>query len=274
MKETRKSKRLEEYWLIKKNNKVYRITTFEQLKKEFEKKLNDLDIQKEKDEYILTFREYHTLCVISKQVNKYFDQQKSYQRTIKNYERDKRNNVVIKKEDLQLSFKSKGICYEFDFKYNEIDDYKVRQHITKIFYENEKYTYGVNRTGELFRTRKRDSKGPYRKKQAPIRMIGFKNDKGLTYVEIDKKKYLLAKIVYENFGDVEKLKKIGSNGVIMYRDHDKNNLRIENLDYVTRAEFNKNRIEKKRKKYRPQRYKRQRELEQLKNEENDNSIGI
>ena len=180
----------------------------------------------------------------------------AYQRTIKNYERDKRNNVVIKKEDLQLSFKSKEICYEFDFKYNEIDDYKVRQHITKIFYENGKYTYEINRTGELFRTRKRDPKGPYRKKQDPVRMTGFKNDKGLTYVEIDKKKYLLAKLVYENFGDVEKLEKIGSNGVIMYRDHDKNNLRIENLDYVTRAEFNKTRIEKKRKKYRPQRYRK------------------
>lgn len=37
MKETRKSKRLEEYWLIKKNNKVYRITTFEQLKKNLKK---------------------------------------------------------------------------------------------------------------------------------------------------------------------------------------------------------------------------------------------
>lgn len=256
MKETRKSKKLEEYWLIKKNNKVYRITTFEQLKREFEKKLHNLDFQKQKDEYTLIFREYHTLCVISKQINKYFDQQKSYQRTIKNYERDKRNNVVIKKEDLQLSFKSKEICYEFDFKYNEIDDYKVRQHITKIFYENGKYTYEINRTGELFRTRKRDPKGPYRKKQDPVRMTGFKNDKGLTYVEIDKKKYLLAKLVYENFGDVEKLEKIGSNGVIMYRDHDKNNLRIENLDYVTRAEFNKTRIEKKRKKYRPQRYRK------------------
>lgn len=34
-------------------------------------------------------------------------------------------------------------------------------------------------------------------------MTGFKNDKGLTYVEIDGKKYLLAKIVYDNFGDVE-----------------------------------------------------------------------
>lgn len=93
-------------------------------------------------------------------------------------------------------------------------------------------------------------------------MTGFKNDKGLTYVEIDGKKYLLAKIVYDNFGDVEKLKNIGPSGVIMYRDHDKNNLRIENLDYVSRAEFNKTRIEKKRKKYRPQRYKKQRELEQ------------
>lgn len=54
---------------------------------------------------------------------------------------------------------------------------------------------------------------------------------------------------------MQKIKNIGLGGVIMYRDHDKNNLRIENLDYVSRAEFNKTRIEKKRKKYRPQRYK-------------------
>ncbi|RGI25211.1 hypothetical protein DXC21_05795 [Coprobacillus sp. OM08-19] len=262
MKETRKSKRLEEYWLIKKNNKVYRITTFEQLKKEFEKKLNDLDIQNAKVDYVITYKAYNELLAISKKIKKYFDQQKSYQRSIRNYERDKRNNVVIEKEDLQLFFRSNGICYEFDFNYNEIDDNKVRQHLTKVFYKNEKYTYEINRTGELFRTRKRNLKGPYRKKQDPIRMTGFKNDKGLTYVEIDGKKYLLAKIVYDNFGDVEKLKNIGPSGVIMYRDHDKNNLRIENLDYVSRAEFNKTRIEKKRKKYRPQRYKKQRELEQ------------
>lgn len=126
MKETRKSKRLEEYWLIKKNNKVYRITTFEQLKKEFEKKLNDLDIQNAKVDYVITYKAYNELLAISKKIKKYFDQQKSYQRSIRNYERDKRNNVVIEKEDLQLFFRSNGICYEFDFNYNEIDDNKVR----------------------------------------------------------------------------------------------------------------------------------------------------
>lgn len=73
MKETRKSKRLEEYWLIKKNNKVYRITTFEQLKKEFEKKLNDLDIQNAKVDYVITYKAYNELLAISKKIKKYFD---------------------------------------------------------------------------------------------------------------------------------------------------------------------------------------------------------
>ena len=66
-----------------------------------------------------------------------------------------------------------------------------------------------------------------------------RNDNGLLYVVIDKKKYLLAKLVYKYFGDREKILTVGGDGVIVYRDGNKINLRIENLDYISRSEFNK-----------------------------------
>lgn len=44
------------------------------------------------------------------------------------------------------------------------------------------------------------------------------------------------------------MRNVGPNGIMMYIDNNKNNLRFENLNYVTRSEFNKTRIEKKRKK--------------------------
>ena len=63
----------------------------------------------------------------------------------------------------------------------------------------------------------------------------------MLYVVIDKKKYLLAKLVYKYFGDKEKIIAVGDDGVIIYRDGNKINLRIENLDYISRSEFNKTR---------------------------------
>ena len=79
------------------------------------------------------------------------------------------------------------------------------------------------------------------KKNRTTRLKGTRNDNGLLYVFIDKKKYLLAKLVYKYFGDREKIIAVGDDGVIIYRDGNKINLRIENLDYISRSEFNKTR---------------------------------
>ena len=81
----------------------------------------------------------------------------------------------------------------------------------------------------------------YVKKNRTTRLKGTRNDNGLLYVFIDKKKYLLAKLVYKYFGDREKIIAVGDDGVIIYRDGNKINLRIENLDYISRSEFNKTR---------------------------------
>jgi hypothetical protein len=65
----------------------------------------------------------------------------------------------------------------------------------------------------------------------------------------------VAKLIYESFGNRDQMRNVGPNGIMMYIDNNKNNLRFENLNYVTRSEFNKTRIEKKRKKCKPQRYR-------------------
>lgn len=79
------------------------------------------------------------------------------------------------------------------------------------FYRNDKFVYKITRIGNLFRAN--ITAGI--KKNRTTRLKGTRNDNGLLYVFIDKKKYLLAKLVYKYFGDREKIIAVGDDGVII-----------------------------------------------------------
>ena len=127
----------------------------------------------------------------------------------------------------------------YDEEYNDLKKYTEKENSLKAteFYRNDKFVYKITRIGNLFRAN--ITAGI--KKNRTTRLKGTRNDNGLLYVFIDKKKYLLAKLVYKYFGDREKIIAVGDDGVIIYRDGNKINLRIENLDYISRSEFNKTR---------------------------------
>lgn len=127
----------------------------------------------------------------------------------------------------------------YDEEYNDLKKYTEKENSLKAteFYRNDKFVYKITRIGNLFRTN--ITAGI--KKNRTTRLKETRNDNGLLYVVIDKKKYLLAKLVYKYFGDKEKIIAVGDDGVIIYRDGNKINLRIENLDYISRSEFNKTR---------------------------------
>ncbi|WP_455579151.1 hypothetical protein [Faecalibacillus intestinalis] len=125
----------------------------------------------------------------------------------------------------------------YDEEYNDLKKYTEKENSLKAteFYRNDKFVYKITRIGNLFRTN--ITAGI--KKNRTTRLKETRNDNGLLYVVIDKKNYLLAKLVYKYFGDKEKIIAVGDDGVIIYRDGNKINLRIENLDYISRSEFNR-----------------------------------
>ena len=136
------------------------------------------------------------------------------------------------------SFKLNNDSYIYDEGYNSLTTFKEREKYDKeIFHENSSYSYRITRIGHIYR------KDKISREETQIK--GTYNDKGLHYAVIDKKKYLIAKLVYDTYG--ESLSHI-KNGVIMYRDENKRHCSIENLSYVNRSEFNKYRTCKRKRK--------------------------
>ena len=126
----------------------------------------------------------------------------------------------------------------YDKDYNSLKTFKEREKYDKeIFYKNSSYEYRITRTGHIYRLDKIT--------REEIQIKGTYNDKGLHYAVIDKKKYLIARLVYDTYG--ESLSHI-KNGVIMYHDRNKRHCSIENLSYVDRSKFNKYRTCKRKRK--------------------------
>ena len=103
----------------------------------------------------------------------------------------------------------------YDEEYNDLKKYTEKENSLKAteFYRNDKFVYKITRIGNLFRTN--ITAGI--KKNRTTRLKGTRNDNGLLYVVIDKKKYLLAKLVYKYFGDREKIIAVGDDGFEIFK---------------------------------------------------------
>ena len=76
----------------------------------------------------------------------------------------------------------------------QLKTFKEREKYDKeIFYKNSSYEYRITRTGHIYRLDKIT--------REEIQIKGTYNDKGLHYAVIDKKKYLIARLVYDTYGE-------------------------------------------------------------------------